>query len=103
MLSHGKGMRRHARDRNVTTEFLEAATSAAHLLAMPEVAANWHNPSAVREWAFSSLASHLARQVTRLPSQLQLEPPAGTELITLLDHYSRVPWTNAPLCVARTM
>jgi hypothetical protein len=26
-----------------------------------------------------------------------VEPPAGTELITLLDHYSGVAWANAPL------
>jgi hypothetical protein len=39
----------------------------------------------------------LSWQITQVPSQLQQQPPAGTELITILGHYARVPWVKAPL------
>lgn len=78
--------------------YLESATAAAALIASPEVAARWDEPSALREMTVSGLAGHLAFQITRVPDQLtRREPlPAGTEVITVLDHYARVEWIDAP-------
>jgi len=61
------------------------------------VAAEWHKPSALSEFAVSGLAGHLAWQIIRVPVQFQQQPPARAELITLLDHYATVPWVKAPL------
>jgi Mycothiol maleylpyruvate isomerase N-terminal domain len=84
------------------TLYLESATAAAALIASPEVAARWDEPSALREMPVSGLAGHLARQITRVPGQLsRREPlPEGTEVITVLDHYARVQWIDAPLDAA---
>ena|SRR5581483_6369816 len=78
--------------------FLETATAAATLIASPEVAARWDQPSALADMTVSGLAGHLARQFTRVPGQLsRREPlPEGTEVITVLDHYARVAWIDAP-------
>ena len=78
--------------------YLESATAAATLISSPEVAARWDEPSALREMTVAGLAGHLARQITRVPDQLsRREPlPEGTEVITVLDHYARVEWIDAP-------
>jgi hypothetical protein len=79
--------------------FLEAATAATALIAAPEVAARWDEPSALREMTVSGLAGHLARQITRPSAHLsdRKPVPAGAELITILEHYARVEWIDAPL------
>lgn len=78
--------------------YLESATAAAALIASPEVAARWDQPSALAEMTVRGLAGHLARQFTRVPDQLsRREPlPEGAEVITVLDHYARVEWIDAP-------
>ncbi|HEX6524857.1 MAG TPA: maleylpyruvate isomerase N-terminal domain-containing protein [Streptosporangiaceae bacterium] len=79
--------------------YLDAATAASTLIASPQVAAHWDEPSALPEMTVSALAGHLARQVTLIPGRLaQHDPlPAGTELLTVMDHYARVEWIDAPL------
>jgi len=81
------------------TVYLEAATAAAALIASPEVAIRWDEPSALRELAVSGLAGHLARQITMVPAQLsnRQKLPEGAEVITVLEHYARVQWIDAPL------
>lgn len=81
------------------TLYLEAATAAAALIGAPEVAARWDQPSALAEMTVSGLAGHLARQVVHVPAQLgnRRPMPEGTELITIMDHYARVQWIDAPL------
>jgi hypothetical protein len=81
----------------ITAVYLDAAAAAATLIASPEVAARWTEPSALSEMAISGLAGHLARQIIGIPVRLaQREPaPAGTEVITVLDHYARARWVGA--------
>jgi hypothetical protein len=83
--------------RNVTGDFLDAARTAEDLIAAPAVAAKWNEPSALREFAVSGLAGHLARQVIMVPALLQREAPKDPEVIGILDHYARVPWVDAAL------
>jgi hypothetical protein len=90
-------MLRGAGVHEVASVYLECATITARLLAGPEVAANWSKPSALSEFAVSGLAGHLAWQITSVPGQLQQQPPAGSEIVPVLDHYGRVRWVNAPL------
>lgn len=78
--------------------YLDAATIAAALLASPEVAERWEEPSALPEMNVSELAGHLARQFTNVPGLLDLpEPPPGTGLLTVDEHYARVRWIGAAL------
>jgi hypothetical protein len=79
------------------TVYLDAATAAANLIASPEVAARWDDPSALSQLTIGALAGHLARQVTRVPAQLEGESPLppDAELITVLEHYARAAWIDA--------
>lgn len=78
--------------------YLDAATVAANLIASPQVAARWDEPSALSEMVVGGLAGHLARQITRVPGQLaQQQPPATAELLTLTEHYARARWAGAAL------
>jgi hypothetical protein len=83
--------------RNATGVYLEAARAAAGLLAAPALAAGWTEPSALREFAVSGLAGHLARQVTMVPGLLSRETPRDPQVIGVLDHYARAPWVDAAL------
>jgi hypothetical protein len=76
--------------------FLVAATSAATLLAQPEVAAAWKLPSALPGFTVGGLAAHLAAQVTFVGQALSAPEPRG-ELVPLLGHYERVRWIGADL------
>jgi hypothetical protein len=82
---------------NASGTYLAAAAAALDLLADRGVANKWDEPSALPEFAVSSLAGHLARQILMVPALLTSEPPAGAELITILDHYARAPWVDAAL------
>jgi len=82
----------------VIHEYLEAAEAAAALIAQPEVAASWHEPSALPEMTVGGLAVHLSRQITQAKDVLS--QPSGhedVELITVLDHYARAAWVAAGL------
>jgi hypothetical protein len=78
--------------------YLDAAAVAANLLASPQVAARWNEPSALSEMAVGSLAGHLARQITGVPARLaDQQLPDKAELLTVPEHYARVRWAGAAL------
>jgi hypothetical protein len=80
------------------TVYLDAAAVAASLIASPQVAARWNEPSALSEMSVSGLAGHLARQITLVPARLARQQlPDNTELLTLAEHYARVRWLGAAL------
>ena len=75
--------------------FLDAAKSAATLLAEPAVAAAWQNPSALVDFHVSGLAGHLGSQVILVVEVLDRPVPADAETVALADHYTRVRWRGA--------
>jgi len=76
--------------------YLDVADAAAHLLAAPEVAARWEEPSALAEMSVRALAGHLAGQVFFIPAVLA-EPVPVEEPITLHEYYARVSWIGSEL------
>jgi len=73
-----------------------AAESAAVLVAAPEVAAAWTEPSALTGFTVGGLAEHLAGQVLFVAGTIAGPPPSdGT--VSLLEHYDRVTWLGADL------
>jgi hypothetical protein len=78
----------------VRQAYLRAVDVARELLADPAVAASWHRPSALPEFAVSGLAGHLARQVVHVAEVLALPPPAEPP-IALVDHVMGAPWLGA--------
>ncbi|MDN3356862.1 maleylpyruvate isomerase N-terminal domain-containing protein [Actinomadura sp. DC4] len=76
--------------------FLAAATAAADLLAAPEVAAAWHEPSALAKLSVRGLAGHLAGQVLFVPPMLD-GPEATEEVISVHDYYARAAWIGSDL------
>jgi Mycothiol maleylpyruvate isomerase N-terminal domain len=78
----------------VRLAFLDAANSAADLLADPAVAASWGEPSALTGFSVGGLAVHLASQVLNVEGALHREAPA-LENVALLEHYARSPWVEA--------
>ncbi|GHA11912.1 hypothetical protein GCM10010389_58720 [Streptomyces echinoruber] len=82
--------------------YLETATQAEALLGAAEVAASWEKPSALAQWTVGGLAGHLAYQILSVDPALQ-EPGSGQkpgsrqEPISVLEHYARAVWIDAPL------
>ena len=76
--------------------YLDAASTAADLLADPAVDRDWSRPSALAKMSVGGLAAHLGAQVLNVSAALAQdgpdEPPIG-----LLDHYARVAWLGADL------
>lgn len=68
---------------SVRRDFLESALMARALLAHPEVASHWDDPSALSEMTVGALAGHLLRSVTTVSGYLTDPPIAGFE--DLLD------------------
>jgi hypothetical protein len=79
--------------------YLDTAAVAERLIASPEVAARWDEPSALAEMTVGALAGHLARQIVLVPAQLAGAKPGlpDAEMVSLLGHYMRVPWVGAGL------
>lgn len=76
--------------------FLSAADTAARLLAEPQVADHWHQPSALAKLSVQGLAGHLAGQVFFIPAVL-LEPVPSEPAISLHEYYARVSWIGSDL------
>lgn len=76
--------------------YLDAAASAAALLADPVVAGAWEKPSALAKLTVGGLAGHLSRQVTQAAVVATADPPDEPP-IPLLDHYARSRWVGADL------
>ena len=77
-----------------THPFVTAARSVADLLARPEVAAAWDQPSALPAWKVSGLAGHLGDQAPLVVTLLTAEE-SDREPITLDEHYRRAAWVGA--------
>ena len=78
----------------VADAFLTAVDSVADLLARPEVADAWEQPSALAEWSVGGLAGHLAGQAFAGVNLIEAEPSELTP-IALDEHYERVTWIGA--------
>lgn len=76
--------------------YLDVADRAATLLAAPEVARDWHRPSALAELGVGGLAGHLAGQVFFIPAVLA-EAPSTEPAISLHEYYGRVSWIGSDL------
>jgi hypothetical protein len=76
--------------------FLDAAASAADLLAHPAVATDWDKPSALAEFSVRGLAGHLAYQVLNVPDVLTAPAPDAPPL-TLEQHYGQVRWRGTDI------
>jgi hypothetical protein len=74
--------------------FVTAASTVADLLARPEVAAAWDQPSALAEWKVSGLAGHLGDQAPLVVTLLGADE-SDQEPITLDEHYRRAAWVGA--------
>jgi len=59
----------------IRTSFLDTAQSTAHLLAHPELASRWDEPSALAEMTVAMLAGHLVRAVTTVERYLDTARP----------------------------
>jgi hypothetical protein len=80
--------------------YLQSADVTAAFIGSPAVAGRWNEPSALPEMSVSALAGHLARQVFHTPVVLSAGAAASTAAqppISLLEHYARSAWVNAPL------
>ena len=78
----------------VADAFLTAVDSVADLLAHPEVADAWEQPSALAEWSVGGLVGHLAGQAFAGVNLIEAEPSELTP-IALDEHYERVTWIGA--------
>lgn len=76
--------------------YLDAGDVAAKLMAAPEVAAAWHEPSALAKMSVRSLAGHLAGQIFFAPKVLA-EPVPTEPVIAVHDYYARVSWIGSDL------
>ena len=81
----------------VRAVFVESAEIALRLAAQPEVAAAWATESACAGMSVGGLAEHLTAQAVTAARLLGTPPEAGSETITLLEHYSRAAWVSSGL------
>lgn len=75
----------------IADAYLQAATSAATLVADPAVVAAWSEPSALAAMSVGGLAAHLANQIISAARSLDVTPP-DVERVTLIEHYGRASW-----------
>jgi hypothetical protein len=78
----------------IADAYLQAATSAATLVADPAVAAAWPEPSALAAMSVGGLAAHLANQIVSAARALDARAPE-VERVTLIEHYGRATWLGA--------
>jgi hypothetical protein len=76
--------------------YLTAAEAAATLLAAPEVAGAWDEPSALAKLSVKGLAGHLAAQIYFIPKMLA-EPIPTEPLIPINEYYARVSWIGSDI------
>lgn len=76
--------------------YLEVAEAAAELLAAPEVAVCWDEPSALAEFSVRGLAGHLAGQVFFIPEMLA-QPIPAEPVIPIGEYYAQVSWIGSEL------
>lgn len=78
----------------VRQAYLDTATVVATALREPQVAAMWHEPSALPDFRVSGLAGHLARGVLQVHRIVDEEPATGSP-IPVLAHFTRNVWVDA--------
>ncbi|MEV6859866.1 maleylpyruvate isomerase N-terminal domain-containing protein [Streptosporangium subroseum] len=76
--------------------YLTAAASVAKLIAAPEVATAWREPSALPKLSVQGLAGHLAGQIFFIPKMLA-EPVPTEELISIREYYARASWIGSDI------
>ena len=81
---------------NVRELYLTAAGEAVQLLATPQVAAAWADPSALEKLSVQGLAGHLAGQIF-VVSDLLAAPVPTEEVISIHEYYARSTWIGADL------
>ena len=75
----------------VRSAFLDAAGSAAALIADPQVASDWQRPSALDGMTVGALATHLATAVGGIDNLLDAAPPPGTRALSPDRYFRDVP------------
>lgn len=76
--------------------YLTAAASAVELIAAPQVAAAWREPSALSKLSVQGLAGHLAAQIFFVPQVLSA-PAATEEVISIHEYYTQASWIGSDL------
>jgi hypothetical protein len=76
--------------------YLTAAASAAELIAAPQVASAWEEPSALSQLSVQGLAGHLAAQIFFVPQVLS-GPAPEEEVISIHEYYARASWIGSDL------
>ncbi|WP_436495075.1 maleylpyruvate isomerase N-terminal domain-containing protein [Actinokineospora sp. HUAS TT18] len=76
--------------------YTDAAAVAADLLAAPELAERWTEPSALAEFTVHGLAGHLATQIFVVPTLLA-EPVPAEPVIGLHDYFGRAAWIGSDI------
>jgi hypothetical protein len=72
------------------SDFLAAAAAAREVVALPEVALHWEEPSALAEMTVGALVAHLARAVTYVERCLAAPEPAGEEPVSAAAYFAPV-------------
>jgi hypothetical protein len=67
---------------DIRLSYIAAAAVAREVIARPEVAAAWDEPSALRKLTVRGLAGHLARAVVTVGDYLAAAPPEGVPALT---------------------
>jgi uncharacterized protein (TIGR03083 family) len=85
--------------------FLDTIPVARSIIASPEAAARWDQPSALREFSVRALAGHLARTVFTVETYLNAPTPTSTDPGSAVEYYLRMvarsDWTD-PLSPSNT-
>jgi len=82
-------------ERDLRPAFLAAADHVVAIVSRDDVAARWHQPSALPEWSVGGLVVHLASQPVTTLGLLRGEP--ATDAIALDEHYARSAWVSGGL------
>ena len=75
--------------------FVSALEAAHPVVAAPEVAASWDQPSLLADLTVGALAAHLVSSAAGIDSFLDLPVPDGAEAIDVFSYYSPEPMPTA--------
>ena len=74
---------------DMRSEYLAAAAAAREVIALPEVALRWQEPSALAQMTVGALAAHLVRAGTSILERAIEDPePAGAAIISAAAYYA---------------
>ena len=86
---------RSAPEPDLRPAFLAATDHVIAIVSRDDVAAAWHQPSALPEWSVGGLVAHLASQPVTALTLLRADPV--TDAIALDEHYARSAWVSGGL------